>query len=49
MQLANYCDAEMIPYTWFYKSDQGHVVSPYFDSEQAAAAWFDQVFESVEE
>ena len=49
MQLANYCDAEMIPYTWFYKSDQGHVVSPHFDSKQAALAWFDQVFESIEE
>lgn len=49
MQLVRYRDAEMWTYTWFYRSDQGHVVSPYFDNEQAALAWFDQVFESVEE
>jgi hypothetical protein len=49
MQLANYCDAEMIPYTWFYKSDQQYVVSPYFDTEEQARAWFNKVFESVEE
>jgi len=49
MQLLKYRDAEMTTYTWFYVSDQQHIVSPYFDSEQAALAWFDQVFESVEE
>jgi hypothetical protein len=49
MQLANYCDAEMIAHTWFYKNDQGYVVSPYFDTEQAALAWFAQIFENSKE
>lgn len=49
MQLVQNLNAEMTACTWFYVGDQGHVVSPHFDSEQAALAWFDRVFESVQE
>ena len=46
MKLTKYRDAEMITYTWFYVDDRsGALVSPYFDSEEEARAWFNQVFE----
>ena len=50
MQLVRYRDAEMITHTWFYVDGTTHVmVSPFFEFEQEALAWFNQVFESVEE
>ena len=50
MQLVRYRDAEMITHTWFYVDDKsGVMVSPFFESEQEALAWFNQIFESVEE
>jgi hypothetical protein len=50
MQLVKYRDAEMITHTWFYVDDYNHnMVSPFFESEEEARAWFDQVFENNEE
>ena len=50
MQLVRYRDASMVTYTWFYVDVSARVmVSPFFESEQEALAWFNQVFESVEE
>ena len=50
MQLVKYRDAEMITHTWFYVDDRTHaMVSPFFESEQQALAWFDQVFEGEKE
>ena len=49
MVLVHYRDAGMHTYTWFYKNDQGHIVSPYFDTEQEAEDWFEKVFDGVEE
>jgi hypothetical protein len=47
MQLVRYRDAEMIAHTWFYIDDKTRVmVSPFFESEQEALAWFNQVFDS---
>ena len=50
MQLVKYRDAEMITYTWFYVDDYNHhtMVSPFFESEEEARAWFAQVFENKE-
>lgn len=50
MKLIKYRDAEMTTHTWFYVDDHnGAMVSPFFDTEEDARAWFDQVFENVEE
>jgi len=50
MQLVRYRDAEMIAHTWFYIDDKTRVmVSPFFESEQEALAWFNQVFDKVQE
>ena len=50
MQLVKYRDAEMTTHTWFYVDDRTHaMVSPFFETEQQALAWFDQVFEGEEE
>ena len=49
MQLVRYRDAGMATYTWFYVNEKQHPVSPFFDSEQEAQAWFDQVFEGESE
>jgi len=49
MDLVKYRDAGMTTYTWFYVNENKHMVSPYFDSEQEARAWFNQVFEGAEE
>ena len=43
---SKYRDAEMITYTWFYVDDKsGTLVSPFFDTEEEARAWCNQVFE----
>jgi hypothetical protein len=50
MQLIQYRDAEMITHTYFYVDDDTRVmVSPFFESEQEALAWFNQVFEGIKE
>ena len=50
MQLIKYRDAEMTSYTWFYVDDCTHaMVSPFFDSEEKAKAWFERVFDGEEE
>ena len=49
MDLVKYRDAGMTTYTWFYVNEQQHPVSPFFDSETEAKAWFNQVFEGEEE
>ena len=50
MQLVRYRDAAMIAHTWFYIDDKTRVmVSPFFESEQEALAWFNQVFDKVQE
>ena len=49
MQLIKYRDAEMTTHTWFYVNEKHRLVSPFFDTEQEAKAWFDQVFDGEEE
>lgn len=50
MKLINYRDAEMTTYTWFYVDDYTHaMVSPFFESEEQARDWFNQVFETEAE
>ena len=49
MKLVKCRDVGMWTYTWFYLGDTGHVVSPYFETERKAQAWFEQVFEGVTE
>ena len=46
MTLVKYRDAQMITHTWFYVDDDTkHQVSPFFDTEQEARAWFEKVFD----
>lgn len=45
MQLVKYRDAGMITYTWFYVNEKNIMVSPYFETEESARAWFDRVFD----
>lgn len=45
MQLVKYRDAGMNSYTWFYVNEKNIMVSPYFDTEESARAWFDSVFD----
>jgi hypothetical protein len=49
MVLVRYRDAGMATCTWFYVNENKHMVSPFFDSESEAKAWFSQVFEGEEE
>ena len=49
MELVRYRDAGMAAYTWFYINENKHMVSPFFDTEQDAKVWFNQVFEGEEE
>ena len=50
MQLIRYRDAEMTTYTWFYVDDRTRaMVSPFFDTEEQAQAWFNRVFDGEEE
>jgi hypothetical protein len=49
MNLVKHRDAGMWTYTWFYVNEKQHTVSPFFNSEQDAKAWFNQVFEGEEE
>ncbi len=49
MDLVRYRDAGMATYTWFYVNEKQHPVSPFFDSELDAKAWFNQVFKGEEE
>lgn len=39
MTLVKYRDAGMNTYTYFYKNEQNHTISPYFDSEKEAEEW----------
>jgi hypothetical protein len=39
----------MAAYTWFYINENKHMVSPFFDTEQDAKVWFNQVFEGESE
>jgi len=45
MQLIRYRDAGMAAYTWFYVNEKQHPVSPFFDTEEQAQAWFNRVFD----
>lgn len=45
MQLIRYRDAGMSTYTWFYVNEKHHCVSPFFDTEEQAQAWFNRVFD----
>lgn len=49
MDLVRYRDAGMATYTWFYVNEKHQQVSPFFDSEEQAQAWFNRVFEGEEE
>ena len=49
MQLVRYRDAGMATYTWFYVNEKQHPVSPFFDSEEEARAWFEQIFDTEAE
>ena len=42
MELIKYRDAGMASYTWFWVNEKGHIVSPFFDSEQEANSWLEQ-------
>ena len=39
MDLVKYRDAGMQSYTYFWKNENGQMVSPFFDSEAEAMAW----------
>ena len=39
----------MATYTWFYVNEKQNPVSPFFETEEDARAWFDQVFEGEPE
>jgi len=49
MELIRYRDAGMVTYTWFYVDEKYHMVSPFFDTEEQAQAWFNRVFDGEEE
>ena len=49
MNLIQYRDMGMATYTYFYVDDDKHQVSPFFNSEKEALAWFDKVFDGLEE
>lgn len=49
MQLVRYRDAGMATYTWFYVNEKQRPVSPFFETEEDARAWFDRVFEGESE
>ena len=39
IELIKYRDAGMQTYTYFWKDENNHTVSPFFDSEAEAMAW----------
>ena len=39
LDLVKYRDAGMQTYTYFWKNENGQMVSPFFDSEADAMAW----------
>ena len=39
IDLVKYRDAGMQSYTYFWKNENGQMVSPFFDSEAEAMAW----------
>ena len=39
LDLIKYRDIGMASYTYFWKNENGHMVSPFFDSEAEAMAW----------
>ena len=39
IELIKYRDAGMQTYTYFWKNENGQMVSPFFDSEAEAMAW----------
>jgi hypothetical protein len=39
IELIKYRDAGMQTYTYFWKDENNHTVSPFFDSETEAMAW----------
>ena len=49
MKLIQYRDAGMTTYTYFYVNGNKHQVSPFFNTEKEALAWFDKVFDGLEE
>jgi hypothetical protein len=49
MELIRYRDAGMNTYTWFYVNDKKHCISPFFNSEEEAKAWLDEVFDTEAE
>jgi hypothetical protein len=49
MKLIQYRDMGMATYTYFYVDDNKHQVSPFFNNEKEALAWFDKVFDGLEE
>jgi len=49
MELVQYRDAGMNTYTWFYVNEKHHCISPFFDTEQEARDWLDEVFDGDKE
>ena len=39
MKLVKYRDAGMNTYTYFWKNEENHTVSPYFDTDREALSW----------
>jgi len=48
MTLVKYRDAGMSTYTYFYKDDSNHTISPFFNSEKEAEEWLKQRVEQFE-
>ena len=48
MTLVKYRDAGMSTYTYFYKNDKNHTISPFFNSEKEAEDWLKQQVEQFE-
>jgi hypothetical protein len=48
MTLVKYRDAGMSTYTYFYKNEQNHTISPFFDSEKEAEEWLKKSLEQFD-